>query len=89
MMTVALWVIAICSIVRIVQNGIQLSMLIGERDLRKQLNNEFIDSLRKDNKEWATEVNALSDQIVEDIDTRVKCANAKKVEDESQTERSE
>ena len=51
-MTIAIWTIAICSIVRIIQNGIQLSMLIGERDLRKQLNNEFIDSLRKDNKEW-------------------------------------
>ena len=32
-----------------------------------------------------TEVNDLYDQIVEDIDTRVKCANAKKVEDEPQT----
>jgi hypothetical protein len=28
----------------------------------------------------------LYDQIVEDIDTRVKCANAKKVEDEPRTE---
>jgi hypothetical protein len=33
-----------------------------------------------------TEVDALYDQIVEDIDTRVKCANAKKVEDEPRTE---
>ena len=51
-MIIALWIIAICSLVRIIQNGIQLSMLLGERDLRKQLNNEFIDSLRKDNQEW-------------------------------------
>lgn len=28
----------------------------------------------------------LYDQIVEDIDTRVKCANAKKIEDEPQTD---
>ena len=51
-MTTALWIIAICSVIRIVQNGIQLSMLIGEREQRKRLNNEFIDSLKKDNREW-------------------------------------
>ena len=51
-MTTALWIIAICSVIRIVQNGIQLSMLIGEREQRKRLNNEFIDSLKKDNMEW-------------------------------------
>ena len=51
-MTTALWIIAICSVIRILQNGIQLSMLIGEREQRKRLNNEFIDSLKKDNREW-------------------------------------
>ena len=51
-MKTALWIIAICSVIRIVQNGIQLSMLIGEREQRKRLNNEFIDSLKKDNMEW-------------------------------------
>jgi len=51
-MTTALWIIAICSVIRIVQNGIQLSMLIGEKEQRKRLNNEFIDSLKKDNMEW-------------------------------------
>lgn len=55
-MTIALWIIAICSIVRIVQNSIQLSMMIGEREQRKRLNNEFIDSLRKDNREWAEDM---------------------------------
>lgn len=38
------------------------------------------------NSEPQTEINALYDQIVEDIDTRVKCAVAKKVEDEPQTD---
>lgn len=51
-MTTALWIIAACSVIRIIQNGIQLSMLIGEREQRKRLNNEFIDSLKKDNREW-------------------------------------
>ena len=55
-MTTALWIIAVCSVIRIIQNGIQLSMLIGEREQRKRLNNEFIDSLKKDNREWAEDI---------------------------------
>jgi len=55
-MKIALWIIAICSLIRIIQNGIQLSMLLGEREFRKSLNNEFIDSLRKDNKEWVEDL---------------------------------
>lgn len=55
-MKIAIWIIAICSLVRIIQNGIQLSMLLGERELRKNLNNEFIDSLKKDNREWAQDL---------------------------------
>ena len=51
-MIVAIWIIAICSLVRIIQNGIQLSVLLGEKEMRKKLNNEFIDSLKKDNREW-------------------------------------
>lgn len=55
-MTTALWIIAACSVIRIIQNGIQLSMLIGEREQRKRLNNEFIDSLKKDNREWVEDI---------------------------------
>ena len=51
-MTIAIWIIAICSVIRIIQNSIQLSMMIGEKEQRKKLNNEFIDSLRKDNRAW-------------------------------------
>lgn len=51
-MTTAIWIIAICSVIRIIQNSIQLSMLIGEKEQRKNLNNEFIESLKKDNKAW-------------------------------------
>ena len=51
-MTIAIWIIAICSVIRIIQNSIQLSMMIGEKEQRKNLNNEFIESLRKDNKAW-------------------------------------
>ena len=55
-MTIALWIIAICSVIRIIQNSIQLSMLIGEKELRKDLNNEFIESLKKDNRQWAEDI---------------------------------
>ena len=51
-MTIAVWIIAICSAVRIIQNSIQLSMLIGEKEQRKKLNNEFIESLKQDNRTW-------------------------------------
>ena len=51
-MTIAVWIIAICSAVRIIQNSIQLSMLIGEKEQRKRLNNEFIESLKQDNRTW-------------------------------------
>lgn len=55
-MTIAIWIIAICSVIRIIQNSIQLSMLIGEKELRKDLNNEFIESLKKDNRQWAEDI---------------------------------
>lgn len=64
-MTVAIWIIAICSLVRIIQNGIQLSVLLGEKEMRKKLNNEFIDSLRKDNQEWVKDT--LNDFLAKEL----------------------
>lgn len=55
-MTIAIWIIAICETIRIIQNSIQLSVLLGEREMRKDLNNEFVDSLRKDNQEWTEDL---------------------------------
>lgn len=55
-MTIALWIIAICSVIRIIHNSIQLSMLIREKEQRKRLNNEFIESLKKDNRQWAEDI---------------------------------
>lgn len=65
-MTVAIWIIAICSLVRIIQNGIQLSVLLGEKEMRKKLNNEFIDSLKKDNREWVEDT--LKDFLVKEYE---------------------
>lgn len=51
-MTTALWIIAVCEVLRMVQNCVQLIIQFANRDLQKNLNNEFIDSLKKDNREW-------------------------------------
>ena len=48
-----LWIIAICTAIRCIQNGIQLHMMLSEKAQRQGIYNEFIDSLRKDNKDWA------------------------------------
>ena len=55
-MKLAVRIIAICEVIRIVQNAIQLSMMIGEKQMRKNLNNEFINSLKKDDREWAEDL---------------------------------
>ena len=51
-MTTALWIIAICEVLRMAQNCVQLIIQFSNRDLQKNLNNQFIDSLKQDNREW-------------------------------------
>ena len=65
-MTIALWIIAICSVVRIIQNSIQLSMLIDEKEQRKRLNNEFIESLKQDNRTWVEDT--LNEFLERDVE---------------------
>jgi len=52
-MGTAIWIIAICEIIRTVQLTIDIAA--GLRSRRK-LNNEFIQSLKKDNREWAEDL---------------------------------
>ena len=51
-MTIAIWIIAICEVIRIIQNGIQLFSLIRNRDEYDKRGDEalqaFKDSLVKD-----------------------------------------
>ena len=51
-MTIAIWIIAICEVIRIIQNGIQLFSLISNRDEYDKRGDEalqaFKDSLVKD-----------------------------------------
>lgn len=55
-MTTALWIIAICEVLRMVQNCVQLIIQFANRDLQKNLNNQFIDSLKQDNREWVENI---------------------------------
>ena len=48
-MNVAIWIIAVCEIIRTIQ--ITLDIVLGTK-MRKTTNNAFIDSLKKDNKQW-------------------------------------
>ena len=51
-MTIALWVIAICTVIRVVQNTIQLKSIFKEKSQRMNAYKEFIDSLHYTDKEF-------------------------------------
>ena len=51
-MIVALWIIATCEIVRILQNSLQLVSLIKDRDKRDNAYAEFVKSLKQTDKEF-------------------------------------
>ncbi|MBQ3394234.1 MAG: hypothetical protein IJG64_03675 [Oscillospiraceae bacterium] len=54
-MTTAITVIAICSCIRIIQNGIQLFMLIRDSGARDNAYREFVKSLKKTDKQVVRE----------------------------------
>ena len=54
-MLIAISVIAICSVIRIVQNGIQLYMLIRDTSARDNAYREFVKSLKKTDKQIVRE----------------------------------
>ena len=51
-MTVALWIIAICEVVRAVQNMMQISMAKHDVSNRDNAYSEFIKSLKQDDSEF-------------------------------------
>ena len=51
-MTTALWIIAICEIIRILQNSLQLVSLIKNRGKRDNAYAEFVKSLKQTDKEF-------------------------------------
>lgn len=51
-MTVALWIIAVCEVVRAVQNMMQIGMVKHDTQNRDNAYAEFVKSLNQDNREF-------------------------------------
>lgn len=52
-MQIAVWIIAICEIIRTLQVTADIIITMNSR---KTINNAFVDSLKKDNREWAEDL---------------------------------
>lgn len=55
-MTVILWIIAICEIIRALQNALQLRMLKKDTGARNNAYEEFIKSLKSTDKEFVEQM---------------------------------
>ena len=51
-MVVALWIIAVCEVIRASQNMIQLLTMFAEKESRKNLYTEFVKSLKMNDREY-------------------------------------
>ena len=51
-MTVALWIIAVCEVIRALQNWIQLAMIKHDTGARDNAYAEFVKSLKDDDREF-------------------------------------
>ena len=51
-MNIALWIIAVCEVIRIAQNTIQLAAIKHDTDARDNAYAEFVKSLKKTDREW-------------------------------------
>ena len=55
-MIIAIWIIAICGVIRIVQNFIQLHMLHHDTGARDNAYAEFVKSLKTDDREMVKRI---------------------------------
>lgn len=53
-MLIALWIIAVCEVIRMVQNAIQLHAIHGEDGIRKKAYDEYIKSLHASDREFVS-----------------------------------
>lgn len=51
-MTIAVWIIAICEIIRMLQNLIQLRLLVSDNSARDNAYSEFVKSLKMNDREF-------------------------------------
>ena len=55
-MAVAIWIIAVCEIVRILQNTLQLKMMVQDTGARDNAYSEFVKSLKDTDKEFVKKI---------------------------------
>lgn len=55
-MTIALWIIAVCEVVRAVQNMMQIRMIRHDTGARDNAYAEFVRSLKRDDREMVKEL---------------------------------
>lgn len=51
-MTVAIWIIAVCEVIRAIQNFVQIASIMKDAKARDNVYAEFIDSLKSSDREW-------------------------------------
>lgn len=55
-MTIAIWIIAICEVLRMVQNALQLRMIRHDTNARDNAYAEFVKSLKADDREMVKQL---------------------------------
>ena len=55
-MVTALWHIAICEIIRLIKNTIQLTNIVNSKALQRNAHEEFIKSLKKTDREFVKDL---------------------------------
>ena len=69
-MVIAVSVIAICSVIRIIQNGIQLHMLMHDTGARDDAYAAFIESLKKDDRQIVEEFLEKAEEYLKENERR-------------------
>ena len=69
-MQIALIIIAICSVIRIIQNGIQLFMLLRDTSARDDAYTAFIESLKKDDRQIVEEFLEKAEEYLKENERR-------------------
>jgi hypothetical protein len=62
-MKTAIWIIAICEVIRAAQNAIQLLVMRSEKGMRENAYHEFVTSLKMNDREF---VKRMLEEFVED-----------------------
>lgn len=65
-MEIAVWVIAACEVIRLIQNAVQLAMYNSDKGARENAYAEFVNSLHDSDKEFVH-------RLLEEIERQEKC----------------